>query len=329
MKKIISIILALVTVLSCAAYSVSATETTDANKRRLELFTNYCIRHIIEPTGKPDIYMKESFYSSILDADAVLKNPDSTSEDYLNAYYNSKNLLYNSNIYQKYAWKSYEKASKLQNVYYPEIEWNEFQNTIANLKAALDDNQGIDYYVLDYNEETREREQRALYLYTDEQMKEITTRFHEMLYAYNSISDKYYVMGDINRDGETDVFDSVYIQKKAVAEATIPNNALDYRLTNTQYSVGDVNGDNRIDILDAVDIQKFTADKISEFKPYVSFITKINTHETEDFMKAHLINYDICPLLGAQFAVVLSKSEYLSMDLQGFYTLCEMEGIDY
>ena len=96
MKKIISIILALVTVLSCAAYSVSATETTDANKRRLELFTNYCIRHIIEPTGKPDIYMKESFYSSILDADAVLKNPDSTSEDYLNAYYNSKNLLYNS-----------------------------------------------------------------------------------------------------------------------------------------------------------------------------------------------------------------------------------------
>ncbi len=329
MKKIISIILALVTVLSCAAYSVSATETTDVNKRRLELFTNYCYRHIIEPTGKPDIYMKLDFYFAIDDADAVLKNPDSTSEDYLNAYYNSKNLLYNSNIYQKYAWKSYEKASKLQNVYYPEIEWNEFQNTIANLKAALDDNQGIDYYVLDYNEETREREQRALYLYTDEQMKEITTRFHEMLYAYNSISDKYYVMGDINRDGETDVFDSVYIQKKAVAEATIPNNALDYRLTNTQYSVGDVNGDNRIDILDAVDIQRFTADKISEFKPYVSFITKINTHETEDFMKAHLINYDICPFLGAQFEVVLSKSEYLSMDLQGFYTLCEMEGIDY
>ena len=329
MKKIISIILALVTVLSCAAYSVSATETTDVNKRRLELFTNYCYRHIIEPTGKPDIYMKESFYSSILDAEAVLKNTESTSEDYLNAYYNSKNLLYNASIYQQYAWKSYEKALKLQNVYYPETEWNEFQNTITNLKTALDDNQGVERYFDDINEETREREQRALYFYTDEQMKEITTRFHEMLYAYNSMSDKYYVMGDINRDGETDIFDAVYIQKKVVAETETPGKVLNYRLTNTQSSVGDVNGDSRVDILDAVDIQKFTADKISEFKPYVSFITKINTHETEDFMKAHLINYDICPFLGAQFEVVLSKSEYLSMDLQGFYTLCEMEGIDY
>ena len=329
MKKIISIILALVTVLSCAAYSVSATETTDVNKRRLELFTNYCYRHIIEPTGKPDIYMKESFYSSILDADAVLKNSESTSEDYLNAYYNSKNLLYNASIYQQYAWKSYEKALKLQNVYYPETEWNEFQNTITNLKTALDDNQGVERYFDDINEETREREQRALYLYTDEQMKEITTRFHEMLYAYNSMSDKYYVMGDINRDGETDIFDAVYIQKKVIAETETPGKVLNYRLTNTQSSVGDVNGDSRVDILDAVDIQKFTADKISEFKPYASFITKINTHETEDFMKAHLINYDICPFLGAQFEVVLSKSEYLSMDLQGFYTLCEMEGIDY
>ena len=329
MKKIISIILALVTVLSCAAYSVSATETTDVNKRRLQLYTNYCIRHIIEPTGKPDIYMKESFYSSILDADAVLKNSESTSEDYLNAYYNSKNLLYNASIYQQYAWKSYEKALKLQNVYYPETEWNEFQNTITNLKTALDDNQGVERYFDDINEETREREQRALYFYTDEQMKEITTRFHEMLYAYNSMSDKYYVMGDINRDGETDIFDAVYIQKKVIAETETPGKVLNYRLTNTQSSVGDVNGDSRVDILDAVDIQKFTADKISEFKPYASFITKINTHETEDFMKAHLINYDICPFLGAQFEVVLSKSEYLSMDLQGFYTLCEMEGIDY
>ena len=329
MKRVISIILAVITVLSCAAYSVSATETTDVNKKRLELFTNYCIRRIIEPTGKPDIYMKESFYSSILDAEAVLKNSESTSEDYLNAYYNSKNLLYNASIYQQYAWKSYEKALKLQNVYYPETEWNEFQNTITNLKTALDDNQGVERYFDDINEETREREQRALYFYTDEQMKEITTRFHEMLYAYNSMSDKYYVMGDINRDGETDIFDAVYIQKKVVAEKETPGKVLNYRLTNTQSSVGDVNGDNRVDILDAVDIQKFTADKISEFKPYVSFITKINTHETEDFMKAHLINYDICPLLGAQFAVVLSKSEYLSMDLQGFYTLCEMEGIDY
>lgn len=329
MKKIISIILAVITVVSCAAYSVSATETTDVNKRRLQLYTNYCIRHIIEPTGKPDIYMKESFYSSILDAEAVLKNSESTSEDYLNAYYNSKNLLYNASIYQQYAWKSYEKALKLQNVYYPETEWNEFQNTITNLKTALDDNQGVERYFDDINEETREREQRALYFYTDEQMKEITTRFHEMLYAYNSMSDKYYVMGDINRDGETDVFDAVYIQKKVVAETETPGKVLNYRLTNTQSSVGDVNGDSRVDILDAVDIQKFTTDKISEFKPYASFITKINTHETEDFMKAHLINYDICPFLGAQFEVVLSKSEYLSMDLQGFYTLCEMEGIDY
>lgn len=323
MKKITSLILAVITVLSCAAYSVSATETTDVNKRRLEMFVSY-YDWFNKQFGRPQIYEENEFDTEFRNAKAVLNNELSTSEDYLSAYETAKNALYNLKLLQKYAWKSYEKASKLQNVYFPENEWNEFQNTITNFKTALDHNQGIDRYVQDYNEDTGEYDERALYLYTDEQLTEITKRFYEMLYVYNTMSDKYYIMGDVNRDGSVNIFDSVYIQKKRV-----DSNEIHRFYTNPQKSASDVNGDNWVDLLDAVEIQKYCAGKITEFKPYVSFISKVKTHESEEYIKSHLINFDICPKLGVLTPVALDEEFYLGMYIQDFYTRCENAGIDY
>lgn len=323
MKKVISLLLAVITVLSCAAYSVSATETTDVNKRRLDIFVYY-YSMFFKSYGRPEIYDDNKFYKEYLNAKEVLNNESSTSEDYLSAYETAKNTLYNLKLMQTYAWKSYEKASKLKNVYYPENEWNEFQNTITNLKTALDDNQGIDRYYQDYNEDTGEYDERALYLYTDEQLTEITKRFYGMLYVYNTMSDKYYIMGDVNRDGSVNIFDSVYIQKKRV-----DLNDIHRFYTNPQKSASDVNGDNWVDTLDAVEIQKYCAGKITEFKPYVSFISKVKTHESEEYIKSHLINFDICPKLGVTTQVALNEEFYLGMYIQEFYTRCENAGIDY
>ena len=325
MKKIISLILAVITVLSCAAYSVSATETTDINKRRLKIFVSY-YSMFFKSYGRPEIYDENEFYKEYLNIKEVLNNESSTSEDYLYAYETAKNTLYNLKIMQVYAWKSYEKASKLQNIYFPENEWNEFQNTITNLKTALDDNQGIDRYFLDQDEDTDEYYERALYLYTDEQLIEITKRFYEMLYVYNTMSDKYYIMGDVNRDGSVDILDSVYIQKKQVVSYL----SIRRRYTNPQKSVGDVNGDNWVDTLDAVEIQKYCADKTTEFAPYVSFISKVKTHESEEYLKAHLFNYDICAMRDAGTSTVgIDEEFYLGMYIQEFYTRCENAGIDY
>lgn len=323
MKKVISLLLAVITVMSCTAYSVSATETTDVNKRRLEIFVSY-YSMFFKSYGRPEIYDDNNFYKEYLNTKEVLNNESSTSEDYLSAYETAKNTLYNLKLMQTYAWKSYEKASKLKNVYFPENEWNEFQNTITNLKTALDDNQGIDRYYQDYNEDTGEYDERALYLYTDEQLTEITKCFYGMLYVYNTMSDKYYIMGDVNRDGSVNIFDSVYIQKKRV-----DLNDIHRFYTNPQKSASDVNGDNWVDLLDAVEIQKYCAGKITEFKLYVSFISKVKTHEPEEYIKSHLINFDICPKLGVTTQVALDEEFYLGMYIQDFYTRCENAGIDY
>lgn len=323
MKRVISIILAVITVVSCAAYSVSATETTDVNKRRLEIFVSY-YSSFFKSFGRPEIYDDNKFYKEYLNAKEVLNNESSTSEDYLTAYENAKNTLYNLTLLQKYAWKAYEKASNLQDVYFPEDEWNEFQKTIVNLKTALDDNQGIERYVQDYNEDTGEYSERPRYLYTDEQLTEITKRFYEMLYVYNPMSDKYNMMGDVNRDGNVDIFDSVYIQKKSVQSALSRK-----RYTNPQKSASDVNGDNWVDTLDAVEIQKYCAGKVTEFAPYVSFMSKVQSHESEEYIKSHLINFDICPKLGVTTQVALDEESYLGMYTQDFYTRCENAGIDY
>lgn len=323
MKKIISLILAVITVMSCAAYSVSATETTDVNKRRLEIFVSY-YDWFNKQLGRPQIYEEREFRDAQRNAKEVLNNESSTSEDYLSAYENAKNALYSLKIMQVYAWKSYEKASRLQNVYFPENEWNEFQKTIVNLKTALDDNQGIDRYFQDYNEDTGEYDERALYLYTDEQLTEITKRFYEMLNVYNPMSDKYYIMGDVNRDRNVDILDSVYIQKKSV-QSTLSRR----RYTNPQKSASDVNGDNYVDVLDALEIQKYCTGKVTEFAPYVSFISKVQSHESEEYIKSHLINFDICPKLGVTTQVALNEESYLGMYIQDFYTRCENAGIDY
>ena len=325
MKKLISVILVFVTVLSCAVFGAYAEETMDKNKRRLELFVNYYNKNVIGMVGEGSIYDKQEFFSAFYDAEAVLNSESSTSEDYRTAYETAKNKLYNMNIDPFYAYKTYQKASALKNICYPEEEWNIFQNALSALKTAIDDNEGISYYYTDYDYETDTEENKPIYKYTDEQERELTKRFHETLYAYNSIADKYYVMGDFNRDGKADVLDAFCIQKAK-------NNPFVYRrlfVNNSQLSVGDVNGDGKIDVLDAADIQKYSVGKLAEFKPYVSYISKVYTHESEEFMKAHLINFEICPFISPDMPVLLDKMEYISREIQGFYTECISEGIEY
>ena len=132
------------------------------------------------------------------------------------------------------------------------------------------------------------------------------------------------MMGDVNRDGNIDILDSVYIQKKGV-QTTLSRR----RYTNPQKSASDVNGDNWVDTLDAVEIQKYCAGKVTEFAPYVSFMSKVQSHESEEYLKSHLINFDICPKLGVTTQVALDEEFYLGMYIQDFSTRCENAGIDY
>ena len=126
------------------------------------------------------------------------------------------------------------------------------------------------------------------------------------------------------------LIDSGISKKEGIQKAK--NNPFVYRrlyVNNSQLSVGDVNGDGKIDVLDAVDIQKYSVGKLAEFKPYVSYISKVDTHESEEFMKAHLINFEICPFISPDLPVLLDKMEYISKEIQRFYTECIAEGIEY
>ena len=74
MKKLISVILVFVTVLSCAVFGAYAEETMDKNKRRLELFVNYYNKNVIGMVGEGSIYDKQEFFSAFYDAEAVLNS---------------------------------------------------------------------------------------------------------------------------------------------------------------------------------------------------------------------------------------------------------------
>ena len=311
-----------------AYYDVIISPQNDIDKRKLQLYVNYYNQRY-KMFGKDEAYEQQPLHRAFDSAKAVLNDASSTSEDYREAYENAKNTMYSLNVFPNYARKACEKASRLKNTIYPEDEWNNFQKAVSALRTAIVDNEGVSGERRDMIEETREYINVPIYIYTDEQRKEITRRFHEMLYAYNSMADRHNLMGDVTQDGKVDIMDAVRIQKNYAEGAEVYS--LEYRLINTQRykAAGDVNNDGYVDTLDAVEIQKYAAGKTQELRPYESFISKVNTYESDEFMRAHLLNYDICPVLGDQLNVLLDKEEYISMEFQNVYAKFDEEEIDF
>lgn len=311
-----------------AYYYVIESPQNDIDKRKLQLYVNY-YKQRYKMFGKDEAYEQQPLHRAFDSAKAVLDDASSTSEDYREAYENAKNTMYSLNVFPNYARKACEKASKLKNTIYPEDEWNNFQNAISALRNAIVDNEGVSHERSDIIEETREYITVPVYIYNDEQRKEITRCFHEMLYAYNSMADRHNIMGDVNQDGKVDIMDAVRIQKGIATAA--PIQSLEYRLIDTQryHAAGDINNDGYVDVLDAVEIQKYAAGKIQELRPYESFISKVNTYESDEFMRAHLLNYDICPVLGDQLFVMLDKEECISMEFQNIYAKFDEEEIEF
>ena len=69
--------------------------------------------------------------------------------------------------------------------------------------------------------------------------------------------DESFIIGDVNGDGNIDVFDATIVQKYAVERT---------ELTAEQKLLADVNNDGNIDTLDATDVQKYSVEKLQEFK---------------------------------------------------------------
>lgn len=299
MKKFLSLVLSF-TLLSCAfCFDASAASTPDARQLLHALIDGH--DNVYSVWGEPDPYFEDEAVAIYVEAREVLKDSSSTEEDCLNAV----NKLVDADLNKVYirpvvAQKTYENAIKEQNYnnWYSESDWNEYQNKLADLKAALDN------------------------ITSDlELSKELTDAFHAVLKVYNKMTNEHTLKGDINGDDNVNVEDVTLLQKYIVDSEN---------LTGAQKMLSGAEYYEQLSIKDVTAIQKYIVQLITKLPGNNIFISERDmSYFGEELPFERTFNFCICPRIWSDSQPSAQSNGYTSLDvLYKYYQLCDQYGIE-
>ncbi len=189
MKKLVSIIIAGVLLVSAMTISVSASTVDDDLVKELNKQISACEgRKSLVGSLKP--YTESSFNRENIAynyAKQVVSNPNSTNDDYKTACELFDYALDNIYVDSSYASATYVIALNENNEsgFYDETDWNDFTKKRDELREAIKAG--------------------------DE--KTINDAYVAILKSYNNMIDKYTIAGDVNNDGVFSVDDVTLVQK--------------------------------------------------------------------------------------------------------------------
>lgn len=260
MKKLLSIILSFVILISAFSVTGYATETSLEKKQLSLLLTVH--DSYFSSWGRVGIYQETSTADTY--ATNVYYDETSTDADYALACDVLLNSTLNFNIYPEYAEYTYEKALQEQNYnnWYSDEEWADYQEKLQALGDAIDAQDG-----------------------TNRTKSNLTKAFHALLKSYNEMTHSYQNIGDLNKDGEINIADVTLLQKYLAGMEDFTG--AQKMLVGCQYYEAP-------DIADATVIQKYVAGLMTEIPDNRVFAVDYE-HWDKDLIMERTLNFNICP----------------------------------
>lgn len=327
-KKSLTVILALLMITNFFCVNISAAEDSK-EKRRLGAMLNY-LEVNSSSYGDYSAYYSETWndYSLYTHYKQVYDDIASTNDDYTKAYAEILEEKYSNFVRPSVAILSVSGAEneKNYNNWYSDEEWNKYQLKIKALREAVGNYSAY-----------------SNHQYNTEEMKKITYAFHDWLYTLNTMTNKDYIKGDVDKDGKVTINDATMVQRalsgriglttaqKMRARAVLYNRPLESKDSMGRYV---------ITINDVTQIQKFLAgdtaasDAINNTpfdygKRICIFVDELESLEDQDYLMGHFLNYFVCPRTLMNYPS-FQKNYYLGSDWQSVYRICkDTIGIDY
>lgn len=323
MKKVLTILLSAAMMTSSVCFGASAADTSNP-KERLKLLIDFLDdRNQLYGGTEAYGYSINSFLSN---AKEVYFDEASTDEDYSEVYSEMISSVYSANIDPEYARQALENIEQEQNYnnWYSPEDWELLQTKISAMRSAADDYSETQNYRAP-DKITGEPTLLTRYIYSDEQSKALTYAFHDLLQTVNTVAEKDFVKGDVDGDGSVTVGDSTMVQLYLadLCELTIPQRMR----AEVKYRSFDKNDIENPTVDAATEIQLCLAELTDGFDNIGLLSEEIESHETPEFIKSHLMNYFFCPC--TREGIALGNTYYLSSFIQPFYDDCIAQGIDF
>lgn len=305
MKKLVSVVLCMALLLSSAVVAAFAAEGESEEKNKLGVLLDYFTQY--EPMmGDYTPYDTAPLWDQVQVSSGIYRDETAGDADYAQASADLLNALYHIPISPYYAYDTALKAAKLKNVnnYYDKQGWAEFQRCCAVLRSSL--GKGT-------NEELQRMANDAA------KSQEITELFHQLLHAYNRLTQTGFVKGDVNGDGRLTVDDVTETQRYLAGIVDLAGaQIMRGRLTGASAT-------SEIGIADVTAMQRIIAEYKDVYEPPVAVIGAFETGESEEYLYSHLFHYDICP--ETFFGMGLHAVFYNTVYFQGLYRYCAERGI--
>lgn len=265
MKKILAMLLSFSILLSAVCINAAAAESTEDDQKKRTAYDNlYVLYEYIYTrdniTGICRVTFSKLTDQRLDEAMDVIKDKNSTLEDYTSAYDNLISAVYNEYIDKYTARTTYENALAEQNYnnWYSQKDWSRFVSAREALGNALESNSN----------------------------DEITNAFYDLLEIYNIMTNRYKVMGDVNKDGEVNVIDATLIQKYLSGEVNFTG--AQKMLIATNYNYENPN------IISATRVQKYAADYTAYFDD--NFVPQYSYYrDSYERRMQRTFNFTICP----------------------------------
>lgn len=308
MKKMISVFLCIVMLLtSVVGLNVSAAENQEIDKKASLYWLYYACYWNFQSVGGVDIHgnVSKSDMNEVLEnTEAVLENKNATAADYENAYDNLMYQAYNMTVDPAIAYDTYLNSLKEENYnnWYSEEDWKSFVIKRDEFKVVFDRYYGLDEYGRVECKVPSTHEKTAEYTLSD--------AFYALLKSYNVMTNRYTLMGDVNKDGHVNIQDVTLIQKSLVE--------LDNLTGAQKILTGDYNYENPT-IMTATNLQKYIVEDNGADMSDINLIPEKGFHDSYERRMERTFNFCICSRIPVTYPTAIANGYYDTNYLENYY----------